>query len=543
MSNSSLVCYTKISPNKTVPRDHAIDTITIHCMAGNLSVETCGDVFAPESRQASSNYGIGSDGRIAMYVEEKDRSWCSSSGSNDHRAVTIEVANDGGAPDWHVSDAALQSLIKLCADICVRNNIKQLLWKGDKSLIGNIDEQNMTVHQWFSATECPGNYLYNLHPYIASEVNKLLAKDGIQGVELYGLCEADVIKKVGPLCTEDEKKSGVLACISLAQLILESGYVQLELAQKANNCFGMKTYLSGNTWKGSAWDGIRYYTKETKEQTKDGTEYTVTADFRVYDCIEDSVADHSAYLLGAMNGDVKRYQGLQGEKDYRKAIQIIKDGGYATDVKYVDKICDIIERWNLTQYNAVDDTPEEVKCYRVRTTWGDKASQKGAYRVLEFAKNCADDNPGYKVFDWEGNQVYPEPESGSCFPKCPFSVRVIIPDLNYRPTPSMDNTPLGVTGIGTFTIVEVQNGWGKLKSGAGWIWLGNANYCTIKDAIQNDTPVTPSSEENVKKTPTEIAKEVWSGKWGNNPERRESLIAAGYDPDAVQAAIMKLYYS
>lgn len=97
MSNSNLICYTKISPNKTSPRNHKIDTISIHCMAGDLSVETCGNVFAPSSRQASSNYGIGSDGRIAMYVEEKDRSWCTSSASNDNRAVTIEVANDGGA--------------------------------------------------------------------------------------------------------------------------------------------------------------------------------------------------------------------------------------------------------------------------------------------------------------------------------------------------------------------------------------------------------------------------------------------------------------
>lgn len=175
MSNSSLVCYTKISPYKTVGRNHAIDTITIHCMAGNLTVEICGNVF--QKAQASSNYGIGSDGRIGMYVEEKDRSWATSSRSNDNRAVTIEVANDGGDPDWHVSDAALESLIKLCADICKRNNIKELKWQGDKSLIGEIDKQNMTVHRWFANKACPGNYLYNKHSYIASEVNKLLGAD------------------------------------------------------------------------------------------------------------------------------------------------------------------------------------------------------------------------------------------------------------------------------------------------------------------------------------------------------------------------------
>lgn len=175
MSNSSLVSYTQISPNKTSPRNHAIDTITIHCMAGDLSIETCGNVFAPSSRQASSNYGIGSDGRIGMYVEEKDRSWCSSNSANDHRAVTIEVANDGGAETgWHVSDKAYQALINLVADICKRNNIKKLLWKGDKSLIGQVSEQNMTVHRWFAAKACPGDYLYNLHGQIADEVNAKL---------------------------------------------------------------------------------------------------------------------------------------------------------------------------------------------------------------------------------------------------------------------------------------------------------------------------------------------------------------------------------
>lgn len=173
-TNSPLITYTKISPNRTSPRNHIIDTITIHCMAGNLSVERCGSLFANPSRRASSNYGIGSNGRIAMYVEEKDRSWCTSNRANDMRAVTIEVANDGGAPDWHVSDNAMNSLIELVADICRRNNIKELKWQGNKSLIGQIDKQNMTVHRWFAAKACPGNYLYGKHPYIAKEVNKRL---------------------------------------------------------------------------------------------------------------------------------------------------------------------------------------------------------------------------------------------------------------------------------------------------------------------------------------------------------------------------------
>ena len=172
-TNSPLVNYTKISPNKTSPRNHVIDTVTIHCVVGQCSVEALGNIFAPTSKQASSNYGIGPDGRIGMYVEEKDRSWCSSNGANDNRAITIEVASDTFAP-YKVTDAAFNSLIKLLADICKRNNIKSLKWKADKNLIGHPEEQNMTVHRWFANKSCPGDYLYNKHYEIAEKVNKLL---------------------------------------------------------------------------------------------------------------------------------------------------------------------------------------------------------------------------------------------------------------------------------------------------------------------------------------------------------------------------------
>ena len=175
MSNSPLVSYTKISPNRTSPRNHAIDTITIHMVVGQLSVETLGDIFAPTSRKASSNYGVGYDGRIGMYVEEKDRSWCSDSSSNDNRAITIEVANDKTYP-YAVNDVVMDSLVNLLFDICQRNNIKQLLWKNDKSLIGQVDKQNMTLHKWFSNTSCPGEYLHNKHGEIANRVNALLNK-------------------------------------------------------------------------------------------------------------------------------------------------------------------------------------------------------------------------------------------------------------------------------------------------------------------------------------------------------------------------------
>lgn len=179
-TNSSLVNYTKISPNRTSNRTHAIDTITIHCVVGQCSVETLGNVFAPTSRQASSNYGVGTDGRIGMYVEEKDRSWCSSSASNDHRAITIEVASDTYAP-YAVNDKAYAALINLVADICKRNGIKELKWKADKSLIGQVDKQNMTVHRWFASTSCPGDYLYSRMGDIATKVNAKLGSNTSSG--------------------------------------------------------------------------------------------------------------------------------------------------------------------------------------------------------------------------------------------------------------------------------------------------------------------------------------------------------------------------
>lgn len=167
MSNSPLVQYTRISPNSNNPRNHVIDTITIHHTGGVISVESLGDIFANPGRQASSNYGIGCDGRIAMFVEEQNRSWCSSSWENDHRAITIEVSNCQNGGNWPVSDYVLSRLIELCVDICKRNGIKRLNFTGDTT-------GNLTMHKWFASTECPGPYLESKFPYIAEEVNKRL---------------------------------------------------------------------------------------------------------------------------------------------------------------------------------------------------------------------------------------------------------------------------------------------------------------------------------------------------------------------------------
>lgn len=260
------------------------------------------------------------------------------------------------------------------------------------------------------------------------------AASGFQATALKDMSEADIIARIGALFTADQKKNGVLASVSFAQFILESGYGKSELAQNANNCFGMKCSLSGNTWSGSAWDGASKYAKNTQEYVN-GQYVTVTAEFRKYQDVEQSIADHSAYLLGAMKGSKKRYDGLKGCTDYKKAVQIIKDGGYATAPDYVGNICNIIEKWNLTRYDV------------------DAAVSSGT-----------------------GNSTV--------FPSCPFTVQVIVDDLNYRANPEMGDNIKGQTGKGVFTIVEVRNGWGKLKSGVGWIYLENSDYCII----QGNTP-------------------------------------------------------
>ena len=304
-TNSKLVNYTRISPNRSVNRNHKIDTVSIHCVVGQCSVETLGSIFASTSKEASSNYGIGYDGRIGLYVEEKDRSWCTSSSSNDNRAITIEVASDTYHP-YRVKDVAYKSLIKLLVDICKRNGIKKLVWSTNKSeRMNHRNGCNMTVHRDYANKSCPGDYLYNLHGQIAKEVNAQLGS---------------------------------------------------------------------------------------------GTSSTATT--------------------------------------AKKTL------------------------------------------YRVRKTWNDAQSQKGAFNDLSNAKKCADKNKGYSVFDESGKAVYTSKATNST---SSFKVQISISDLNIRKGPGTNYATTGkFTGKGIFTIVETKQGtgstkgWGKLKSGAGWISLDYA---------------------------------------------------------------------
>lgn len=204
------------------------------------------------------------------------------------------------------------------------------------------------------------------------------------------MTKAEFIKFIAPYAVEDMRENCVLASVTIAQAILESGYGNTDLAVNANNFFGMKCILSGNTWAGSTWDGVSKYTKTTKEDDGKGNLHDEKADFRKYPSAAESVGDHSAYLLGAMNGSKKRYEGLRGEKDPCKAITIIKNGGYATDTKYIEKVMRIIEESSLTQYDEaaaatggnkemnirlINKTMTKSPCYQT----GRKITVKGMY--------------------------------------------------------------------------------------------------------------------------------------------------------------------
>ena len=186
MSNSALVNYVKISPNRNTPRNHEIDTVTIHMTEGQVSVETLGDIFAKESRKASCNYGIGSDGRIGMYCPESDRSWCSGNRANDNRAITIECSSNKTAP-YAVKEVVYNRLIDLLVDIVKRNpGFKgSLRWKGNKNLVGKIDQQNMSLHKWFENTNCPGEWLESRMDKIAEAVNDRLSAYSADDIVYY----------------------------------------------------------------------------------------------------------------------------------------------------------------------------------------------------------------------------------------------------------------------------------------------------------------------------------------------------------------------
>ena len=238
-TNSSLVTYKKLTGDYN-PRNHAIDTITIHCFVGQVTAQRGCDYFFESDRQVSSNYVVGYDGTIGLSVEEKNRAWTSSSPSNDHRAITIEVASDT-KPPYAVTDAAYKSLIELVADICKRNGIKKILWKNDKSLVGQPSKQNMTIHRWFAATDCPGQYLLEHMSDIADQVNENLSS-ATTDVKPTTTASTDAPKSIGGnsmtrgYFAKGDKNEGVYAYKQLLIALKKAGIITQTVDN--NNVFG-----------------------------------------------------------------------------------------------------------------------------------------------------------------------------------------------------------------------------------------------------------------------------------------------------------------
>ena len=281
-TNSQLVTYKRLTSKHSGVRKQPIDTISIHCYVGQITAKKGCDYFATTDRDASCNYVVGKDGSIGLCVEEKNRSWCTSSPANDNRAVTIEVASDTKHP-YKITDEAYAALIKLCADICKRNNIEELKWKGDKTLIGKVDKQNMTVHRWFSSKACPGDYLYNMHGEIAKEVNTILREERkekeVTEPEKVNVTYAVKIEggKILPAVRNLEDYAGIEneEIIGIA-IKVDKGSIRYQVHELGGDWL---PWVSGYDWKdhengyagnGSPIDAIRVYYETPSDLAKNG---------------------------------------------------------------------------------------------------------------------------------------------------------------------------------------------------------------------------------------------------------------------------------
>lgn len=484
MSNSPLVSYTKLSPNHSGKRTHDIDRITPHCVVGQVTVQSLGNVFAPVSRQASSNYGIGLDGAVGMYVDEGNRSWCSSSNANDQRAVTIECASDTTAP-YAFRPVVYDRLIELCVDICRRNGKTKLIWIGDKTkalaYTPKSGEMLLTVHRWFANKSCPGDWMYARMGDLAAKVTAQLSGSGStggtgtadDGTAIMGAAKATAAQMTAyirgvnpnvpqsvidmiPLYLSEGNAEGVRGDVAFAQSCLETGNFTFSgsaVTLSQNNFCGMGVTAAGV--KGNSFStpqlGIRAQIQHLKA-------YASTEALR-HACVD----PRFKYV---QRGSAKYVEWL-GQKENPQGL------GWAAGAGYGEKILRILSDVIATQAGGGTTKPSD-NLYRVRKSWADASSQIGAYSILANAKAMTDSHPGYTVYDSTGKAVYPV---AAAF--VPYTVQVTISDLRIRKGPGTNYAANGYTGKGVFTIVDESDGvgaskWGKLKSGAGWISLDYA---------------------------------------------------------------------
>jgi hypothetical protein len=443
MSNSSLISYTKLSPNCDKPRNHTIDTITIHTMAGNCTVETLGNIFIDPNRGASSNYGIGSDGRIALYVDEANRSWCSSSRSNDNRAVTIEVASITSSPDYMPSSEAYTSLINLIVDICKRNGIPKLLWQGDKSLIGQVDKQNMTAHRWFKNKACPGGFFYDNMGTIAETVNAFLATPTATTVKATNPVNNDDTVSAENTVSDDANNE-----LKMWNFLIGKGLNEYATAGLMGNIYA-ESGIKSNNLQNSYEKKLGYTDDEYTNAVDNGTYTNFVKDSAGYGLAQWTYYTRKQKLLSYANSANKSIGDFDMQCDYlwlelqgyKVLMETLKT---ATSIKVASDAV-------LTQFEKPADQSDTVK------------TRRAGYGTEIYNRHHTDTKATADTTNTK---------------RVPYIVKVIVDGLRIRTGAGTSYTANGsVTKNVQYTITEEKNGFGKLKSGAGWISI-NEKYVT-----------------------------------------------------------------
>ena len=449
-TNSPLVVYTKLSPNHSGQRTHSIDRITPHCVVGQLSTESiCGCFISPD-RQASCNYCIGSDGRVSLCVEEKNRSWCTSSRENDQRAITIECASDSKHP-YAFRDAVYTSLINLCIDICKRNGKKMLLWLGDKektlNYIPKSDEMVLTVHRWYANKSCPGDWMYARMGDLASKVTAALNAD---------------TKPTDTTPIETENNTPAVDVTDPEKTIWNT------LQAAIGNAYGTAG-LMGNLYAESALKPGNLQNTGNKALGMTDEQFVAAVDSGEYS------ADkfiHDGYGMGLAQWTyyTRKQALLNFVKAAGKSI-----GDLETQLAFLlQEIKGYTSVWNtLTTTTSVREASDVVlKKYERPANQSESVQVKRAgYGQQYYDKYAAADTTTPTA------PTTPAEEPAVSFP---YKVRVSIDDLNIRRGPGTNYASRGYTGAGVFTIVDEADGpgatrWGLLKSYQskrnGWISL------------------------------------------------------------------------
>ena len=432
-TNSSMVAYTKLSPNHSGQRTHDIDRITPHCTVGQVTAEGLGEWFAKTSTQASSNYGIDKDGRVGMYVEEKNRSWCSSSGENDKRAVTIECASDTREP-YAFRDVVYQRLIELCTDICRRNGKSRLIWFGDKektlSYEPKEDEMILTVHRWFANKSCPGDWMYARMGDLALQVTRTLGGAAEPSADV---SVRDPEKFIWDYLTDKIGNAYGVAGM-MGNMYAESGLVPTNL----QNTYNRKLNISDEDYTRLVDDGAY------PDFTTDKAGYGI--------CQWTFWSRKQALLDFARNrsvsiGDLSMQLDFLWKElnDSYPAVLIVLQGAES-----VKEASDVVLMW----YERPADQSDAVQ------------NKRAGYGLGYYEKYAGGNVPS---------------SGGMSNADCPFLVRVKAKDLRIRKGNGTDTAWTGkYVPPGVYTIVEVKEGkgseagWGRLKSGAGFIALDYA---------------------------------------------------------------------